>query len=156
MADCPSIYTVVLLLLPPKKFAIRPKFGLSSDAPLFSIGFVDWLVCYCKAVIQLARCLMKCRTCGTGEGKGALGPGFSGSFFSALVILLSSCCFLFKMTKFSLQQCHFSLKTLSFDDFVMATWEREVQSQRKKEPKYLGLFNLNLILPRHVHECYME
>ena len=87
---CPNIYTVVLLLLPPKKFAIRPKFGLSSDAPLFSIGFVDWLVCYCKAVIQLARCLMKCRTCGTGEGKGALGPGFSVSFFSALVILLSS------------------------------------------------------------------
>ena len=38
---CPNIYTVVLLLLPPKKFAIRPKFGLSSDAPLFSIGFVD-------------------------------------------------------------------------------------------------------------------
>ena len=64
------IYTAVLLLLPPKKFAIRPKFGLSSDAQL---RLVDWLVCYCKAVIQLARCLMKCRVGGMGEAEGALG-----------------------------------------------------------------------------------
>ena len=147
---------MVLLLLPPKKFAIRPKFGLSSDAPLFSIGFVDWLVCYCKAVIQLARCLMMCRTGGTGEGKGGIRARIFWFFFLCSCYLALKSVFLFKMTKFSLQQCHFSLKTLSFDDFVMATWEREVQSQRKKEPKYLGLFNLNLVLPRHVHECYME
>ena len=48
---------------------------------------------------------------------------------------------LFKMMKFSLKRSHYSLNTpfewekLSFDDFLMMTWEREVESQRRKKPQ---------------------
>ena len=42
------------------------------------------------------------------------------------------------MLKFSLKRRHFSLKKFSFDDFLITTWEREVESQRKKEPENLG------------------
>ena len=33
----------------------------------------------------------------------------------------------------------FWIKKLSFDDFLMRTWEQEVKSQRKKEPQTTGL-----------------
>ena len=45
------------------------------------------------------------------------------------------------MTKFSLKRSHYSLNThfewekLSIDDFLMTTWEREVDSQGKKKPQ---------------------
>jgi hypothetical protein len=57
------------------------------------------------------------------------------------------------MTKFSLKRSHYSLNTpfewekLSFDDFSMTTWEREVESQRKKKPK---IPQLNLVFKKFI------
>ena len=48
---------------------------------------------------------------------------------------------LFEMMKYSLKWSHYSLGThfewdkLSFDDFLVTTWEREVESQRKNIPQ---------------------
>ena len=75
--------------------------------------------------------------------------GICGSFFSGsgpLALNSSSKCnqmatFLFKMMKISLKRHHYFLNThfdwekLSFDYFLMTTWEREVDSQKKKEPQ---------------------
>ena len=73
----------------------------------------------------------------------SLNGGVCGSFF----LLLSSCdqkvikwqLILLEMMKYSLKWSHYSLNThfewekLTFDDFLVTTWEREVESQRKKE-----------------------
>ena len=59
--------------------------------------------------------------------------------------------FLFKMMKISLKGHHYSLNThfdwekLSFDYFLMTTWEREVESQRKKKPQ----------IPSLIHQFYI-
>ena len=71
------------------------------------------------------------------------------SFSSDSVLLLSSRhqkvikwqLFLFQMIKFSLKRHHFVLnphfewKRVSFDGFLMTTWEPENKSQRKKKPQ---------------------
>ena len=47
----------------------------------------------------------------------------------------------FEIMKYSLKWSHYSLSThfewekLSFDDFLVTTWEQEVESQRKNKPQ---------------------
>ena len=95
-----------------------------------------------------------------------LGRGICGSFFlwlstsrSQVVIKKSSHDNFFhskwrlseKMTSFYWKFQNFGLKTLSFDDFLMTTWEPEVESQRKKEPQIprLGyLWKLQIFMGR--------
>ena len=49
-------------------------------------------------------------------------------------------------------------KNLSFDDFLMTTWEPEVESQRKKEPQILHLSytSLPIIYARKILELPFE
>ena len=56
---------------------------------------------------------------------------------------------LFLMMKYLLKWSHYSLNThfewekLTFDDFLVTTWEREVESQRKKKPQIPRLWCLS-------------
>ena len=51
---------------------------------------------------------------------------------------------LFKMMKLSLKRSHYSLNTpfewekMSFDDFLMTTWDQEVKSKKRKNPQIPG------------------
>ena len=75
------------------------------------------------------------------------GPNFLFPFcFSlAFVLWLSSCHQKFKMTKFSLKlhhlflNPHFEWKQLSFDDFLLTTWEQDVEIQQNRALENPGL-----------------
>ena len=75
------------------------------------------------------------------------GCGISGSFYLSLsfsrtqvvtemVIKWQLFC---SKKKYEWKLCHFEQNKLSFDDFLMTTWEQENESERKKEPQILRL-----------------